>query len=166
MSDRKGLPMATSTGHKAAGNYAARVSRTLRRAGIMATGGSGSRTREGIRVSAHEVGLCWVKALFINEDIAADRIEECAGVLRRAGYTVEQSDAAHPVLSVKRGPVVATEWKKRKDPMGNWSYEHRWYPGWVIEITDDGFPVRKGRTVTEPFETMAQAAEYVEEQPR
>lgn len=164
MSDAR--PTATSNRHKAAGNWAGKVSQALRKGGLMPTGASNPSSREALRVKSGEVGKCTVIADIDHHGHAVDVIEQAEAVLKRAGYTVARADIDDmPRLIVTQGAIPSTDWKKRKDLMNHWTYENRRYPGWVIDITETEYVARKGRRDEgQPFATLAAATTYIEGQ--
>lgn len=175
----RALPTATSNRHKPAGNWAAGVSRTLRKGGLHGVrGGSDPSSAESLRVKASEVGQCWVIADIDNPSRAIAAIETAEQILTGAGYTTKRVDIEPEGirrLNVTRpappapNPTSATPapaWKRRpKNVLGKVTYEHRWFPGWVVTVTDAGFVVTapKRYTVpTEPFATLDAATTWIE----
>lgn len=166
----KARPTATANFHKAAGNWAGNVSRILRKGDMSPRGGSDPTSKEALRVRSGEVGRCTVVADFDLHSLAVTQIEQAAAILTRAGYTVERSDADRdgtpiPRLVVTRVAAdVADHWKRRKDPMRRTFYQSQRWPAWTIDVTDDGFVTRQGKTVHgEPFATLYEATAFVEE---
>jgi hypothetical protein len=178
----RALPTATANAHKPAGNWAAGVSRALRKGGLRVRGGSDPSINQDLRVKAGEVGMCTVVADFDHPRVAEQMIQAAAEILTAAGYTTKRVDIdgtiegdiirrlvvtrpAPPAPKTTPGGNPAPTWKRRKNVLGEVTYEHRWFPGWVVTAADAGFVVTapKRYTVpTEPFATLAAATTWIE----